>query len=159
MYDDETIDIPDEHGNITRYIAKNCGEDEIPYGLCHGMECNTDSDCLSNKCVSKHCVNNEEEPIIHCDDIYTLPRFIIKESSYMHCGSALGYQCQVNDECSSKDCDNTCSLQPLRLPYFEGSTSYVPNLFTVLLMFMSVFAFSMGLTICCCRQFTKESNK
>jgi len=122
------------------------------------MECKSNSDCLSNKCVNKHCTYNEEEPIIHCDDIYSSHWFIIKESSYMHCGKTMGYQCQVNDECSSKDYDNTCSLQPFGLNNFEGRITYT-LIFGIFFSIILVFAFAMGLTICCCRQFTKESNK
>jgi hypothetical protein len=76
----------------------------------------------------------------------------------MHCGKTMGYQCQVNDECSSKDYDNTCSLQPFGLNNFEGRITYT-LIFGIFFSIILVFAFAMGLTICCCRQFTKESNK
>ena len=85
------VNISDEYRNITTYIAEKCNDEDIQNNDCHVMECKTNSDCLSNKCVNKNCTYNEEDPIIHCDDIYTPPKFIIKESSYMHCGKTIGY--------------------------------------------------------------------
>ncbi|KAL6605134.1 hypothetical protein U3516DRAFT_801116 [Neocallimastix sp. 'constans'] len=64
-----------------------------------------------------------------------------------------------NDECSSKKCDYYCALQRLGPPYFEGTINYVINLFIILFPFILLFAFAMGLTICCCRPFTSLSEK
>ncbi|ORY76425.1 hypothetical protein LY90DRAFT_630252 [Neocallimastix californiae] len=90
LYDDKTVEIPDEHGNVTTYIVDTCNIQAAQNNDCPSMECNTDSDCLSNKCVNKHCVFNNKEPMIHCEDIQGPDFLFIKGELYMHCGKAWG---------------------------------------------------------------------
>ena len=63
-----------------------CGDKAIQYDNYQGMKCDDESDSLSNKCVNKHYIYNEMEPINHFDDISMPPQFIIKQSSYIQNG-------------------------------------------------------------------------
>jgi len=128
-YSQYTIDIPDVNGNVTSYIVKTCRYDEAISGKCKNKKCynqcspfdkscvpdckyytcTNNSDCLSNKCVNNTCVFNENNPIVHCDSIYSN---IFYESSYMHCGKPVDDVCNTNDECSSNVCNNGgCTMQ------------------------------------------------
>jgi len=72
-YDKYFIEIPDKTGNITNYIVYTCNYDDIEINYCdsgttiydknYSLECNNDSECLSNKCYKNHCMFNEETPI------------------------------------------------------------------------------------------------
>ncbi|ORX41832.1 hypothetical protein BCR36DRAFT_587695 [Piromyces finnis] len=97
------VDIPDENNNFKRYIVDTCTVDDIKNGRCYHEECTSDSQCLSNKCIDKHCAFNEETPIDHCEYI----------DSYMHCGKPHDDTCKTNDECSSKICNKygICDIQ------------------------------------------------
>jgi len=102
-YSDRTIEIPDENGNLIKYISLTFPYDEIKLEKPNCLEkCTTDSQCLSNKCFYNCCVFNDETPIVHCDDIYSRPTLFKERSSYMHCGKAWKDSCKTNDECSSK---------------------------------------------------------
>jgi len=115
-YEDETISIPDKYGNVTTYIANICTDKMIVRNVCFGIECNTDSDCLSNKCANKHCVYNQEEPVMHCDSVYSFGSIFVDDKLYMHCGKAWGYDCQSDDECSSQKYNNGCTQQIIGPP-------------------------------------------
>ncbi|KAG4104429.1 hypothetical protein H8356DRAFT_926828, partial [Neocallimastix lanati (nom. inval.)] len=69
---------------ILRIIVNTCSDKEIQHDNYNGMECDADSDCLSNKCVNIQYIYNEKEPITQFDDVYTPPKFIIKEISNMY---------------------------------------------------------------------------
>ncbi|KAL6632494.1 hypothetical protein U3516DRAFT_792291 [Neocallimastix sp. 'constans'] len=82
---------------------------EIYYdGKLFYTNCTSNSDCLSNKCLKSVCVFNDDNPIVHCDDIY-----LGGGRSYMHCGKPYHDTCKTDNECSSRICfeDNTCNLQ------------------------------------------------
>ncbi|OUM61582.1 hypothetical protein PIROE2DRAFT_12362 [Piromyces sp. E2] len=114
-YDEKTVVIPDENGNMIQYITQTCTLDNIEYNICSSEErCTTDSQCLSNKCFRNYCVFNDATPIVHCDDIYSSPFYFKERSSYMYCGKAYGDTCETDDECSSKNCyKGTCLKQEL----------------------------------------------
>ncbi|OUM56997.1 hypothetical protein PIROE2DRAFT_18158, partial [Piromyces sp. E2] len=112
-YRDSIIEIPDENGNMIKYIT-----DTRTYDYINSLDsaciekCNKDSQCLSNKCYHNCCMFNDETPVVHCDDIYIPPYFFRERSSYMHCGKAYLDTCKTNEECSSKDCyDGICRMQ------------------------------------------------
>ena len=105
-YLDKTIEIPNNKGEMIKYITDTCRYDNIDYCI---TNCTINSECLSNKCYNNKCIFNEENPIIHCDNIY-----INNKSSYMYCGKAYLDICNNNDECSSKKCHSTekyCLIQ------------------------------------------------
>jgi len=78
-YDNYFIEFPDINGNVTNYIVYTCTYNDIELNYCnsikmingenYSVECNNDSECLSNKCYKNHCMYNNETPIVHCDDI------------------------------------------------------------------------------------------
>jgi len=120
-YNNYFIEIPDKNNNITNYIVHTCTFNDIESNYCdstrmingenYSVECNNDSECLSNKCYKNHCMFNEEIPIVHCDNIYSDKLFLGK-SSYMYCGKPPNDSCIENDECSSKNCrDNMYQFQ------------------------------------------------
>jgi len=108
------------------FQMNTCGDKEIQYDNCQGMKYDAESDCLSNKCVNKHYIYNEMEPINHFDDIYIPPKFIIKENSYIYSSKTWGCQCEGNDVYSSKNGNDGCTLLRFLRFYFEGSTSNNP---------------------------------
>ncbi|KAL6632374.1 hypothetical protein LY90DRAFT_518012 [Neocallimastix californiae] len=82
---------------------------EIYYdGKLFYTNCTSNSDCLSNKCLKSVCVFNDDNPIVHCDDIY-----LGGGRSYMYCGKPYHDTCKTDNECSSRICfeDNICNLQ------------------------------------------------
>jgi len=116
------IDIPEINGNNTKYIVYTCEYEDIKLNKCfdykyidnikYYLNCNNDSECLSNKCYKSHCVYNNETSIDHCIDIYSYDLFE-GGSSYMNCGKPPNDNCKKNDDCSSKYCskDNYCIKQ------------------------------------------------
>jgi len=123
-YSDYTVDLPDRNGNMTTYLVQTCNYNKAILGkcktkvcfnldqkeVCNYYTCKNDSQCLSNKCVNGACVYNEENPIIHCDSIYSN---IFYEKAYMYCGKAMGEKCNKDKECSAKRCNDKgyCGMQ------------------------------------------------
>ncbi|KAG4095489.1 hypothetical protein H8356DRAFT_1427093 [Neocallimastix lanati (nom. inval.)] len=117
-YTDFFVEFPDENGRMKKYITETCPRDKIGTKMCNTeiyydgnlfyTNCTSNSDCLSNKCLKSVCVFNDDNPIVHCDDIY-----LGGGRSYMHCGKPYHDTCKTNNECSSRICfeDNTCNLQ------------------------------------------------
>ena len=155
-YEDETISIPDKYGNITTYIANICTDKMIERNVCFGVECNADSDCLSNKCANKHCVYNQEEPVMHCDSVYSFGSIFVDDKLYMHCGKAWGYDCQSDDECSSQKCNNGCTQQIIGPPEDNKHIGYEIALVVFLIWILPV-GIIIGISICCCRHFAKKA--
>ncbi|ORX80375.1 hypothetical protein BCR32DRAFT_245688 [Anaeromyces robustus] len=106
------ISIPDKNGNNIKYICRTCTYD-VKANTCLTPTCNSNSDCLSNKCFNNNCIFNEETPIVRCDDIYSFNPLLNRRSSYMHCGKPYNNPCNSDDECSSKICsrNKTCNMQ------------------------------------------------
>ncbi|ORX76557.1 hypothetical protein BCR32DRAFT_248653 [Anaeromyces robustus] len=67
------------------------------------LDCTSDSQCLSNKCIDNVCVFNEDSPIDFCTSVYKHIIFLVGYT-YMHCGKMIGEPCQNNKECGSKNC-------------------------------------------------------
>jgi len=72
------IEIPDNNGNLIKYISDTCAYKHIQSKKCYTVKCNKDIECLSNKCYKNHCMFNNETEIIHCNDIYIKPIIIKK---------------------------------------------------------------------------------
>jgi len=161
------IDIPDRYGNSTSYIVYTCSYDDIELNRCfneknidginYSLNCNNDSECLSNKCYENHCVYNEETPIVYCSDIYTDKLFVGK-SSYMYCGKPERNPCEERDECSSRQCvKNRCS-GPSGGP--SDSDSIQTGL-EGLIIFGGIFIIIIIILIivCCCWCIKRRRNK
>ena len=128
------VEIPDEKGNLKRYILKSCNYNQLhkcPSGVVRGssnctftnrqtngqinencytdiyisFRCNSDSQCLTNKCIDGYCIFNDKDPSEFCTDIYSNTLFFGRHS-YRHCGKAIGDSCKWNKECGSKKCWN-----------------------------------------------------
>ena len=128
------VEIPDEKGNLKRYIQKSCNYNKLhkcPSGVVRGssnctstnrqtngqinencytdiyisFRCNSDSQCLTNKCIDGYCIFNDKDPCEFCTDIYSNTLFFGRHS-YRHCGKAIGDSCKWNKECGSKKCWN-----------------------------------------------------
>ena len=108
---DKTIEIPNNKREIIKYITDTCRINNI--NDCK-TNCTTNLECLSNKCFNNKCIFNNENPIVHCDDIYDSNKI----SSYMYCGKAYLDTCNNNDECSSKSCDENYCLKQLLGPSY-----------------------------------------
>ncbi|OUM63442.1 hypothetical protein PIROE2DRAFT_61266 [Piromyces sp. E2] len=107
------VEFPDENGNNKSYIADICET-----GKCQNLtKCQSNSECLSNKCVNNHCVRNDEIKIEKCEDVYKSQAIIVYFRAYydMRCGIPDGYQCKNNFECTSNKCsnENICQFQGL----------------------------------------------
>ena len=79
---DKTIEIPNNKREIIKYITDTCRINNI--NDCK-TNCTTNLECLSNKCFNNKCIFNNENPIVHCDDIYDSNKI----SSYMYCGKEI----------------------------------------------------------------------
>ncbi|ORX49672.1 hypothetical protein BCR36DRAFT_412649 [Piromyces finnis] len=117
----EFVEIPNENGNIKRYISKSFTYNELKYifymnGICVSYntkkkkcqvslfyKCTSDSQCLTNKCIDGLCIFNEENPTEFCTSIYKFS-IIFGRHSYMHCGKAISDICKTDKECGSKSC-------------------------------------------------------
>jgi len=156
---ERTIEIPDENGNLIKYISNTCTYDDIKSNKCIFMEkCKTDSQCLSNKCFDKYCVFNDETPVVHCDNIYTRATLFKEKSSYMYCGKAWRDSCKTNDECSSKVCyDGTCTEQKNGPDESDGfniaieACIFVSEILIVIIICCCCF--------CCCRNIYRKNKK
>jgi len=134
---DHFVEIPDEKGNKKIYIGKTCLYDEIKSqryrnkktttipctsnqenkqynnncekNVVISLDCTSNSQCLSNKCIDNVCVFNEYKPIDFCTTIYKRIIFRIGYT-YMHCGKMIGEPCIKNKECGSNNCllDGIC---------------------------------------------------
>jgi len=126
----EYIEIPDEKGNIKSYISKSYTYEYLKLGGYYDIvtlgfddsfscECTSNSQCLTNKCIDRLCIFNDENPIEFCTDIYI--NLAMFSYSYIYCGKTIGDTCKKNKEYESKNCrkDNICGLPPSG-PY-EGS--------------------------------------
>jgi len=117
------VEIPDESGNIQRYISKSYTYRDlklhyydtgkaVKYNAYFSYECTSDSQCLTNKCIDGVCIFNEENPTEFYTSIY-INLFI--RFSYMHCGKIIGDICKKDKECGSKNCllqKNICGNPP-----------------------------------------------
>jgi len=108
------IEIPDEDGNIKRYISKSYRYNDIKSFRYSTIEsgngnnfisyyCISDSQCLTNKCINGACIFNEENPSEFCTNIYRYSIFF-EGRSYMHCGKEINDICKRNRECASRSC-------------------------------------------------------
>jgi len=173
-YKKHYIEFPDNNGNIVPYIVKTYSydiikakkysdkacklfENNIEY--CIYYTCNSNLECLSNKCIDNHCVFNEETPIVHCDDIYTPPFLFKSKGSYMYCGKAYKDTCKDNNECSSKICkNNTCDMQIVGP--IEGQGFFRDTLITEIIIFVVLILIIIICICICCRCYRKKySNK
>lgn len=128
IYSKNFIEFPNDNGDIELFILNTYKNSTTEYTnpvdnkklynenniLGHiYFTCKTDLQCLSNKCINNHCIFNEKEPIIHCDNIYSFNVIFNKRKYYMYCGKPLYEPCNDNDECSSKKCNaiGLCSKQ------------------------------------------------
>ena len=179
----EFVEIPDEKGNIKRYISKSYTLDDLKsrkysrrirykFNNCTSLTdadnkncftgiyiyytCTSDSQCLTNKCIDHICIFNEENPIEFCTDIYKyFPILLIPISySYMHCGKSIGEFCKTNNECGSKRCfDGFCG--PAREPSeTDGLIEFILEIY-ILIIIIILFCIYR----CCTNKRKNEINK
>jgi hypothetical protein len=156
LYKKPFIEIPDKNGNINLYISqtysyeylklynprnKNCYDN-----TCISFNCNSDSECLYNKCVDNYCMFNDEAPVVHCDNIYLGHR-----KSYTYCGKAYGDICNNDDECSSRICSgkgqSTCNSQT-NGP--SDSETMPPDSFLYIFYSSCLILIIISIITCCC---------
>jgi len=142
---------------MKKYITETCPRDKIGTEMCNTeiyydgnifyTNCTSNSDCLSNKCLKSVCVFNDENPIVHCDDIY-----LGGGRSYMHCGKPYHDTCKTDDECSSKICfeDNTCNMQ------YEGPSDSEGGAMGMIYSFYIMIIALILLSCCCCYSICKK---
>jgi len=149
-YTDFFAEFPDENGKMKKYITETCPHDQFESGECNTeiyydgnifyTNCTSNSDCLSNKCLKSVCVFNDENPIVHCDDIY-----LGGGRSYMHCGKPYYDTCKTDDECSSKICvkaEKICNMQRNGPSDSEGTMGMIYSFYIMII--------ALILLICCC---------
>jgi len=175
------VEIPDRKGNIKRYITRSYTYDEIKLnklgtGLCTyfvkekcyiriSYQCNSDSQCLTNKCFNNYCVFNEENPTEFCTAIYINLFF---RFSYIHCGKTIGDICKTDKECGSKHCGLIKGIKPWRIENYCGLPSNGPSdsdgIEGILnLLFLSSIIFIIYIILyfcfCCVKSIIKNKNK
>lgn len=155
------VEIPDEKGNIKGYISKSFSYKDfkhdnyiqIRYNNFFYLECTSDSQCLTNKCINRFCVFNKENPTEYCTDIYI--NLAMYSYSYMYCGKAIGDICRRNKDCGSKHCSKKkCEYPPpgpcdschltglLNLIYIGGSiiiiSIFIPLFYRFLKLYITI---------------------
>jgi len=161
FYPEPYIEFPDENGNINKYILyttmrEDIAVDEIDYSLTTDegviyVKCNTDSECLSNKCLNYVCIFNEQTSLTGCNS-YTPP---ISGRTYMHCGKLAGSRCTTDDECSWNSCSehkNASICDSIGFPTFSSINERkgVHPVILVIGMFIAVsMVVSVFVGICC----------
>ncbi|KAL6588336.1 hypothetical protein LY90DRAFT_517736 [Neocallimastix californiae] len=166
FYYEPYIEFPDENGNIRKYILpttmrEDIAMDESDYSLKTNegdrlyFKCNTDSDCLSNKCLNYVCIFNEQTSLTGCNS-YTPPRSIFGSGRiYMHCGKLEGARCTTDDECSWDSCREDMNVSTCRwigFPNFssrndqKGVNPVIPIIVGFIIMIMVISIFN---GICC----------
>jgi len=157
----EFIEIPDERGNIRRYINRSfsykdvvlrnnansfCAFYNTKNNRCQisiSYKCTTDSQCLTNKCFNNYCVFNKETPTEFCTDIYSFS-MIFGKRSYMHCGKAIYDICNNDEMCGSKNCMEGGICGSKNEPFStDGTIEYI------LLIFLSTITIIL-LCFCYC---------
>ena len=142
-YNNSTVEFPDSNGNMKSYIADVCvwNSDDIRSIDCNdASECNSDSDCLSNKCEKNHCVRNDDVKIEKCQDTFHYHPLTFSYSVDMTCGKPDGYTCKKNSDCASNICDrddNTCKFQG-RDHSLEGISSVVTYMVIIIIVLIIV---------------------
>jgi len=161
LYNNFFIEIPDINGNVTNYIVYTCTYDDIEmnkciddeyiYGIQYSLNCNNNSECLSNKCDKKHCIFNDENPIVHCDDIYSNDLFADKDS-YMHCGKPKRDVCKRDNECSSLHCiNNRCNSRSGGPSDSDSTRFFLEKLIIagIILLIFIIIIIIITCVICC----------
>jgi len=145
-YINSYIEIPDKKDNLIKYITDTCNYDDIIINKCHYItKCNSDNECLSNKCYKNHCMFNNETQIIRCDNIYMGPTLFNERSSYMHCGKPFNEKCNNNNECSSKKCVNSYCNQQNNGP--NESEGMIVMIYLIILIFILIIFFFIYIII------------
>lgn len=159
-YTDFFAEFPDENGKMKKYITETCPHDQFESGECNTeiyydgnifyTNCTSNSDCLSNKCLKSVCVFNDENPIVHCDDIY-----LGGGRSYMHCGKPYYDTCKTDDECSSKICvkaEKICNMQRNGPSDSEGTMGMIYSFYIMIIALILLIC-------CCCYSICKKKKK
>ena len=105
--DSETIRFDNIKGKTETLIPKYCTKESVDEGLCTTKKCSKDSNCLTHKCRSNVCVENESIDVEVCKLAYhnSLISLITKEKPFVHCGKDDGYVCENNGDCASNVCE------------------------------------------------------
>jgi len=155
------VEIPDEKGNIKRYISETifyndfksnkysainyCGFYNNKDHICQiiiSTECTSDSQCLTNKCINNVCISNEVNPSEYCSNIYSFS-FIFGRHSYMYCGKAVGDICETDNDCGTKHCLEDGSCGKAAQPSDSDGLGEA-----IILMYLSVII--LFISCCCC---------
>jgi len=80
-------------------------------------KCNSDTDCLTNRCVNNICISNKDSPVIECIDIEEYDKENSKYITKMNCGLAEMEKCSSDKDCASKFCDTTIGLCNNKISY------------------------------------------
>ncbi|ORX78048.1 hypothetical protein BCR32DRAFT_247470 [Anaeromyces robustus] len=137
-----TTTFPYEYIKEDNYFNKFCTSRYEDIECCVSVQCEYDSQCLSNKCMNNHCIFNDNNPIEHCDSIYSYNQFLDRRTSYIHCGKPYLDSCENNDECSSKKCaenkiclmqlDGPSDSEGLIMKVYVGSAMFVIIIITII---------------------------
>lgn len=94
-------------GKIETFIPDTCTEEDLSNQLCSTAKCYDNDDCLSNKCLNRTCMVNDDFPVIQCINIENYSSSKFKYTINMSCGRADNEKCQEDDDCASRNCTST----------------------------------------------------
>ncbi|ORX51030.1 hypothetical protein BCR36DRAFT_397246 [Piromyces finnis] len=170
------VEIPDDKGNIKRYISSACTYQKLKLNECSNRicvsynnekeeckifisyKCNSDSQCLTNKCIDGMCIYNEENPTEFCTDVYI--NSIFGRRSYRHCGKAIGDVCKRKRECASKECLKYLGYSYCGIPSRPSDSDFV-TVFAKLL-FLTIAIIFIFIILClgfCIKLIIKNKNR
>ena len=155
-HSNSTVEFPDTNGNMKKYIVDICDPQKQSDCDYFALKCNSDGDCLSNKCENNYCVRNDNAKIEKCQDIYRYHTLIFSSTIEMKCGKPDGYPCEKNGDCASDTCiDNVCKYQ---------SSDHKFDMVGSMLLYLCIFIILMVICcistcIYCCRLRSKKNSK
>jgi len=153
--DNTTYTALDANNNEKIIIAKSCNTSKDfdrdydgQIDTCSTAKCNSNDECLSNKCVSGICQINKASPTYHCK----------VSGPYYNCNQLLDEHCVNDSGCASFRChesDYIC-VKVSQPEKEESSSSSSYTLYIIIGLIVLILIITI--ILCCCK-FMKKSGK
>ncbi|OUM68486.1 hypothetical protein PIROE2DRAFT_3776 [Piromyces sp. E2] len=158
MDDDEntTYTALDANNKEKKIIAKSCNTSKDfdrnydgKIDTCSTAKCNSNDECLSNKCVSGICLINKTSPTYHCK----------VSGPYYSCNQLLDEHCVSDSGCASFKCHESDYICVKEFPPEKEESSPSSSSYTIYIIIGLVVLILIILTLLCCFKFKKNSGK
>ncbi|ORX64318.1 hypothetical protein BCR32DRAFT_330642 [Anaeromyces robustus] len=158
LNDDEntSYEALDENNKPKKIIAKSCNTSKQfdrdydgKLDTCSTAKCNSNDECLSNKCVSGICQINKTSPTYHC-----------KVSGFYYvCNSLLDEHCVSDVNCASVKCheyDYICVKKTSPVTFKEESSNGKFVIISIILLIVVIII--ILLLFCLCLRLAQKKN-